>query len=200
MKHTIETKHETKLWIGDRFYKVEECGKSGESHYKEFAAKCPCCEDTKEVKVIGKDGREYTADCPFCLNGTRVQDNYLRIYNWEVHEYIVNKIEAEGPATVSAYKNGTGSMDSVRLTGFYKCGRCENDFIKTRVPTWDGHIDPDLTNMDEWGGQRFCFTARDCIFTDKKEAKKFCNAIKEFDRKELAKFNETYHTDHEYPY
>ena len=92
------------------------------------------------------------------------------------------------------YKDGIGYVDSVTLTAFCKIGRCMDDYIETRVPLWESDIDPDLSQIisAKW--------ITDFVFHSKKDAEKYCSLLKEYDKNRLKKFNETYGTEHEYPY
>ena len=193
-------KYHTSLWLGERFYKVEECAKN---HYsdnaKTYYSKCPSCDDTRMIRYVGFDGNAYEAECPICKrNGSNKYANKIVLCNWEVHEYIVYKIIAQGPTAVSAYKDGKGYMDSLHLTAFCKIGRCENDYIECYVPS-EKKLDQKINDMDVSFASK-TGTAKEYAFRKKKDAEEFCKMLKEHDKKRLAQFNETYHTNYEYPY
>ena len=116
---------------------------------------------------------------------------------WEFTQYIVYTISAQGPITMSAYKDGMGYMDSVSLTAFHKYGRNMDDYIQSDVPFVEYDVDPDIASIDMTA---YYFRPKKYIFRKKAGAAKFCEALKEHDRKRLAEFNEKYETEYEYPF
>lgn len=188
------------FWLGDRFYKVEarRHSYSGESTI-EFTSKCPCCDDTRKVNVIGNDGSKYEAECPVC-KGTAMKGygNRITLKNWEVHEYIVYKLSAEGPTTISAYKSGTVYIESIFLKAFCKLGRCMDEYITADVPSNKDYIDPIINKAD----MKYLaeYRAANYIFRNKKDADKVCAMLKDYDKERLESFNKVYQTKHEYPF
>lgn len=198
-ENTVKLKNKTPFWIGDHFYKVEcNTNKNNRDTTTEFATICPSCDDLRKIKYIGHDGKEYEAECPVCKKFSPYKTGYgnrITICNWEIHEYIVHQIRAQGPTTISAYKDGIGYLDSVSLYAFHRLGRCMDDYIESIVPSFKDYIDPKIESIElERIG------SKDYVFRDKKDAEKLCEMLKEYDRKRLEEFNKTYNTCHEYPY
>lgn len=196
---TLKKKYE--FWLGDKFYKVEEqCDRYNKLHSKIFESNCPSCNNTRKITYKGHDGKDYETECPICKGCIgHGRGNRIVLSNWQVHEYIVHKIRAQGPETVSAYKDGVGYVDSVTLTAFCKIGRCMDDYIETNVPFFKDKIDPDLSRISVKDTSQGLINT-DFVFRSKKEAEKFCSMLKEYDKNRLAEFNRTYGVEHEYPF
>lgn len=201
--YPITLQQEPLFWLGDKFYKVDRVEvdryytRRSSQHKKVFETNCPSCNNTRKISYKGFDGNNYEAECPICKwNVGHGVGNRIEILNWKVYEYFVHKISAQGPEKVSAYKDGTGYIDTITLKAFCKIGRCMDDYIETNVPSWDNHVDPDLSNL--------CIEnihdVTDFIFHSKKDAEKYCEMLKDYDRDRLEKFNETYHTEYLYPF
>ena len=192
------------FWLGDKFYKVEEerqrC--TGTDRIV-FASKCPSCNGTRKITYKGYNGCDFECDCPVCKDSIIPFNVYygygdqIELINWAVHQYIVNEISAKGPKTVSAYRDGIGYVSSVCLTAFHKTGRGAGDFIKIKVPSVEDLVDPEIESMDM---ESYYFIPKNYVFRKETDAAKLLNALKEYDRKRLIKFNETYGTDHKYPF
>ncbi len=199
--YDIDLQQKSLFWLGDRFFKVEqEASRYSRGGQVEYRSKCPSCDDTRKVKYKGCDGNEYEAKCPVCEGSVGIgYGNCITLNNWEVHEYFVYKINAQGPTNVSAYKDGIGYVDSVSLTAFHKYGRCMDDYIETHVPCVENVIDPDLERLIMAEVEQYERT-KGYVFRSKKDAEKLCAMLKEYDRERLKKFNETYGTAHDYPY
>ena len=199
----ITLEHKPAFWLGDKFYMVESKSKRHRNPYEAFVSRCPSCDDTRKIRYVGHDGNEYETECPICKSSVGQRTgNRIRIDNWEVHEYIVHKINAEGPTVASVYKDGSCCIDNMSLDAFCKIGRCADDYITTSVPLGNfcrQYIDPpldgdmDMKNIAE-------HKVMSWVFRNKKDAEKLCSMLKEFDKERLTKFNETFHTDHEYPF
>ena len=200
-EYSITLKQPALFWLGCRFFKAEcKAGRYSHDTKKDFVSMCPSCNDTRKIKYIGCDKNEYEAECPVCKGFSgRGYGNRITLRNWEVHEYIVYKINAQGPNTLSAYKDGMGYIDSISLTAFCKTGRSMDDYIETHVPCVDNDIDRDIETIDMKYAAEDAY-AGEYVFRNKKDAERFCEALKEYDRKRLNEFNKTYNTEHEYPY
>ena len=187
------------FWLGDKFYKVEESAiHHGRTSKMEFSSKCPSCNDTRKITYKGYNGSDFECECPVCKGSVyHGYGNKIRLTNWELHEYIVYKISAQGPETVSAYKDGIGYIDSMRLRAFCKIGRCMDDYIETNVPWVENHIDVDVSSIDM---SAHYFDSRDYVYRKKADAVKLLDALKEYDKKRLIEFNKTYETGYEYPF
>ena len=180
------------FWLGDKFYKVEA------STQIEFSSKCPSCNDTRKITYKGYNGSDFECDCPVCIGSSyHGYGNKIKLTNWEVHEYIVYKINAQGPETVSAYKDGVGYIDSMSLTAFCKIGRCMEDYILSNVPCVENSVDRDIRSIDM---NAYYFDPQDYVFRKKADAVRFLEALKERDKQRLAEFNRTYETEFEYPF
>ena len=195
----ITLKQKPLFWLGDKFYKVEESALNhGLTSEMEFSSKCPSCNDTRKITYKGYNGSDFECECPVCKSSVyHGYGNKIGLTNWEVHEYIVYMINAQGPKTVSAYKDGIGYIDSMSLTAFCKTGRCMDDYIQTNVPCVENHVDIDIKSMNVDADY---FTPKDYVFRKKVDAVRFLEALKERDRQRLAEFNKTYETEHEYPF
>lgn len=195
---TITLQRKPLFWLGDKFYKVEEAApRHGQTYAMTFTSKCPSCNDTKKITYKGYNGSDFECECPVCKGRNGYGSNRLRLPNYEIHEYIVYKIKAQGPETISAYKDGTGYIDSIVLSAFCRIGRCADDFIQTNAPTVEGLIDRDIDSMFMNADY---FEPSDYAFRKKADAARFLNALKERDRQRLAEFNKTYETEYEYPF
>lgn len=198
--YSITLPQEPLFWLGDRFYTVDYNAKSFASDTgTAFSSKCPSCNDTKKIAYRGYDGKEYEAECPLCKGSiNRGYGNRIEIKNWQVREYIVHKISAQGPETVSAYKEDA-VMDRIRLTAFTKIGRAMDDYLAMSVPNVDNlvDVDPGSLNIANISDHK---TVSEYVFRKKKDAEVFCRMVKDYDRKRLEEFNETYGTSYEYPY
>lgn len=191
--YNITLQQKPVFWLGDKFYKVEEVGETT------FSTKCPSCNGTREIVYKGYDGKDYTCECPICKKsgfGYGYGDK-IEIVNWDIHEYIVYKINAQGPETVSAYKDGTGYIGSMSLTAFCKVGRCMNDYIQTDVSLTGINTDLDISEIDI---NTTYFNSSRYTFRKKSDAKKLLDVLVERDKKRLKEFNEKFGTDYEYPY
>ena len=187
------------FWLGDRFYKVEESALNhGRTSKMEFSSKCPSCNDTRRITYKGYNGSDFECECPVCKGSVgHGYGNKICLTNWELHEYIVYKINAQGPETVSAYKDGIGYIDSMSLTAFCKIGRCLDDYIQTNVPCVENRVDTDIKSIDM---DAYYFSPKDYVFRKKADAARFLEALKERDKQRLAEFNKTYGTEYEYPF
>lgn len=187
------------FWLGDKFYKVEESALNhGRTSKMEFSSKCPSCNDTRKITYKGYNGNDFECECPVCKGSFyHGYGNKISLTNWELHEYIVYKINAQGPETVSAYKDGIGYIDSMSLTAFCKTGRCMDDYIQTNVPCVENHVDVDIKSMDM---DAYYFDPQDHVFRKKADAAGFLEALKERDKQRLAEFNRTYETEYKYPF
>lgn len=196
---TITLQRKPLFWLGDKFYKVEETTpRYGRTSAITFASKCPSCNDTRKITYIGCNGSNFECECPVCKGSAgNGYGNRIRLSNYEIHEYIVYKINAQGPETVSAYKDGTGYIDSISLTAFCRTGRCADDYIQTTVPFAEGFVDRDIESI--FINARF-FGSTELVFRKKADAARLLSALKERDRERLAEFNRTYGTEHEYPF
>ena len=195
--YSITLPQEPLFWLGDKFYTVEYYVKSFAANTgTTFSSKCPSCNDTRQIIYKGYDGKEYEAECPLCKGSiNRGYGNRIEIRNWQVREYIVHKISAQGPETVSAYKEDA-VMNRIRLTAFTKIGRAMDDYLERSVPNVDNLVDTDpcslnIANISD---------VSEYVFRKKKDADVFCRMIKDYDRKRLEEFNGTYGTSYEYPY
>lgn len=189
------------FWLGDRFYKVEEKKEKNYSGTRRavFTSKCPCCNDTHKVNFIGNDGVHYETECPICKGQIgKGYGNIITLKNWEVHEYIVYKLDLNGPIKISAYKSGTGYIESASLTAFCRTGRCMDEYIETRVPHIKHYIDPALSKINIKDIEAYKFD--DYVFRRKKDAEELCILLKEYDKNRLANFNGIYKTNHIYPF
>ncbi len=195
----ITLQQEPLFWLGDKFYKVEETTlRYGRTSKMEFSSKCPSCNDTRKITYRGYNGSDFECECPVCKGSVyHGYGNKISLTNWEVHEYIVYKINAQGSETVSAYKDGIGYIDSMSLTAFCKTGRCMDDYIQTTVPCVENHVDTDISSIDM---NAYYFTPKDYVFRKKPDAARFLEALKERDKQWLAEFNRTYETAYEYPF
>lgn len=187
------------FWLGDKFYKVEASAINRIQPSKmEFSSKCPSCNDTRKITYKGYNGSDFECECPVCKGSSyHGYGNKIELTNWDIHEYIVYKINAQGPETVSAYKDGIGYIDSMSLTAFCKIGRCMDDYIQTTVPWVENHVDVDVSSIDM---NAYYFTPNDYVFRKKPDAARFLEALKERDKQWLAEFNKTYETEYEYPF
>ena len=196
--YSITLPQEPLFWLGDRFYAVDHYSRYCDDR-RVFLSKCPSCNDTRKITYRGYDGKDYEAECPLCKGRIGCgYGNRIEIKDWQVREYIVHKISAQGPETVSAYKEDA-VMDRIRLTAFTKTGRCMDDYIEMNVPYVNNHVDVDLGSINI-SGITAHNTVSDYVFRKKKDAEVFCRMIKDCDRKRLEEFNSTYGTSHEYPY
>lgn len=198
--YSIILPQEPLFWLGDRFYAVGYYAKGYTADTsRDFSSKCPSCNDTRKITYRGYDGKDYEAECPLCKGGIgRGYGNRIEIKNWQVREYIVHKISAQGPETVSAYKEDA-VMDRIHLTAFTKIGRGMDDYLEMRVPDVDNLVDVDpcslnIANISDY------HNVSEYVFRKKKDAEAFCRMIKDYDRKKLEEFNKTYGTSYEYPY
>ena len=199
----ITLQQEPLFWLGDKFYKVEESAYNhGRTSKMEFSSKCPSCNDTRKITYKGYNGSKFECECPVCRGKGSVCHGYgnrISLTNWEVHEYIVYKISAQGPETVSAYKDGIGYIDSMSLTAFCKVGRCMDEYIQTTVPCVENHVDVDVSSIN-MGAASYLFNPRDYVYRKKADAVKFLDALKEYDKERLVEFNKIYETEYEYPF
>lgn len=197
---SITLPKEPLFWLGDRFYAVDYYAKSfAVDTGTVFSSKCPSCNDTRKITYRGYDGNDYEGECSLCKGSiNRGYGNKIEIKNWQVREYIVYKISAQGPETVSAYKEDA-VMDRIRLTAFTKTGRSMDDYLERSVPGVDNLVDVDLgsLNIPNISDQK---NVSEYVFRKKKDAEVFCRMVKDFDRQRLEEFNGTYGTAYEYPY
>lgn len=196
--YSITLPQEPLFWLGDRFYAVTHYSRYCDDN-RIFSSKCPSCNDTRKIIYRGYDCKDYEAECPLCKGGIgHGYGNRIGIKDWQVREYIVHKISAQGPEKVSAYKEDA-VMDRIHLTAFTKIGRGMDDYMEMSVPYVDNHVDVDLSsiNISRITERN---TVPDYVFRKKKDAEAFCRMIKDYDRKRLEEFNDTYGTAYEYPY
>ena len=195
----ITLQQEPLFWLGDRFYKVEESiPRLGHTSKTEFLSRCPSCNGARKIIYKGYNGSDFECECPVCKGFTdRGYGDKIGLTNWEIHEYIVYRIDARGPETVSAYKDGMGYIDSMSLTAFCKTGRGMDDYITSNVPFVENDVDRDIKTIDM---NAYYFDPKDYVFRKKADAVKFLELLKERDRQRLTEFNKTYGTEHEYPF
>ena len=198
--YSITLPREPLFWLGDRFYAVDYYAKKYAADTgTTFSSKCPSCNDTKKITYRGYDGKDYEAECPLCKGSiNRGYGNRIEIKNWQVREYIVHKISAQGPEKVSAYKEDA-VMNRIHLTAFTKTGRGMDDCVERNVPDFDDHVDVNLGSINISRISEYK-TVSDYVFRKKKDAEAFCQMIKDYDKRRLEEFNGTYGTTYEYPY
>lgn len=196
---TLKVEQKPPFWLGDKLYKTEgHRGKFTTEDKVTLEANCPSCNNARKISYKGFDGTEYEASCPICNGGIgRERTNSIDLIDWEVHEYIVYKINAQGPTKLSAYTDGSGYVDIISLKAFCKIGRGINDYIEATVP-WNNAIDPELSQLRIEDKSAHFLT--DYVFHQKKDAERYCAMLKEYDRKRLEMFNKTYHVEHIYPF
>lgn len=190
IKHQLEIKVEDSglFSYGQIVYVVES------DNYKVLEDKCPVCEGTRKVTVKG-----FEFDCPYC-SGYRSRQNATRllVYNFEVNEYIINKIEIKGAIVKSAYnKDGSPKGDMVptaNYSGFTKWGNGGSDFRTRSFYSNDfRRTNADEVNLDFRHSEGFCFF-------DKETAEGFARRLHEMQKEKLDKFNEEHGSSHQYPY
>ena len=198
--YSITLPQEPLFWLGDKFYTVEYYAKSFAADTgTAFSSKCPSCNDTRMITYRGYDGKDYEAECPLCKGIINCgPGNRIEIKNWQVREYIIHKISAQGPEIVSAYKEDA-VMNKIRLTAFTKIGRAMDDYLERSVPNVDNlvDVDPGSLNIPNISDHK---NVSEYVFRKRKDAEVFCRMVKDNDRKRLEEFNETYGTAYEYPY
>ena len=197
--YIIRLQRPSLFWLGDHFYKVDESHKINGSIRETFSSTCPSCNNTRRIKYKGYDGNDYETSCPICSGRFNTYGTTITIRNWQVQNYIVHKINAQGPNTITAYKDGIGYIDSLSLSAFCKVGRCADDKIECNVPLLGRNVDKDIKEIDIENVVEN-FLVGDYVFRKKAMAEQFCLAIKEYDKKRLSDFNKTYHTNYKYPY
>ena len=151
ISYPITMQQEPIFWLGDRFFKVESIIKSYDCKGGRitYETPCPSCNDTRKIVYKGFDGKNYETECPICRGSVNHgYGNCIELRRWQIHEYIVHKISAQGPETLSVYKDGVGYVDSVRLSAFCKTGRCMDDYLETYVPSVKNVVDRDIDSID----------------------------------------------------
>lgn len=192
--YNIRLKYPPLFWLGDRFYKVEPKVKNYSMEHR-FVSICPSCNNTRKIRYTGYDKKEYEAECPVCKGSIgRGYGNTITLKEWEVSEYIVYRIEAEGPTTRTVYKDGIGYIESMQLMAFKKYGRCNEQYITCSVPWNSNYVDQNVKDI------HLDRSPEDYVFRNKKDAENLCAVLKEYDKKRLEEFNKTYNTDYEYPF
>ncbi|MBE5898234.1 MAG: hypothetical protein E7279_01370 [Lachnospiraceae bacterium] len=202
MEYTIKTDKELPFWIGDKFYKV---GRPFTNAEVRFNATCPCCQNKRTIKAKGVNGTEYEVDCPVCVDNKKTYYfqsamDSISVTNWEVHEYIVHEAALQNEAVVSSIKKDFAI--SIVLMAFHKYGRCKGDYIKEQIPIYKtNYIDANLDDLASEVEKIFEYRrVSEYMFRNKKDAKKFLQLVKDYDRKRLEEFNHKFNTTHEYPY
>lgn len=201
MEYTIKTNKKLPFWIGDKFYKVSRPFSNAEVR---FSATCPCCQNKRTIKANGVNGAEYEVDCPVCVD--KQKPHYqsairsIRVTNWEIQEYIVHQVELENDAVISSIEKDFARY--IKLSAFRKYGRCSQDYTIEQVPTSEtNHIDANLDDLAADMENIYKYSrVSEYIFRNKKDAKKFLQLVKNYDRKRLEEFNRKFNTVHEYPF
>ena len=74
-----------------------------------------------------------------------------------------------------------------------------DDYLETHVPSVKNVVDRDIDSIDILRASVDGY-ASEYVFRKKKNAEKFMEALKEYDKQRLEEFNRTYGTDHIYPF
>ena len=198
MEYTVKTDRKLTFWIGDKFYKV---GRPTSNADVQFRAVCPCCQNKRTIMARGVNGVEYEVDCPICIDKNQQYGiDFITVTNWEVQEYIVHQVELANDEVVSSVEKDYARY--IKLSAFRKYGRRSQDYIIERVPICETkHIDANLDDLASEMENIFKFhIVSECIFRQRKDATKFLQMVKDFDKKKLEEFNRKFNTTHEYPY
>lgn len=177
---------DVELDIGTRVYVVEADGGMYCKRFVAFSSKCPVCNDNKSITVNG-----YTIECSYC-KGNKNHAIELRVYDYVVHEYIINEVSIVGSTYKRDYK--AKPVCSARFKGFYKCGN-DNRAIKS--------MDFDSLSFREVkldGLEFHCDLSGKGVFLSKEDAVEFAKELHQKQKELLTEFNQIHETDHDYPF
>lgn len=195
--------------IGNRFYLVQP--QHGYDNRKTFTAPCPACGNTKKIKFMGVDGKEYTGRCPNCDTSYRADygnvETVVNITNYEVAEYIINKLVIGTlKETKGAFKKQVPDEDIKlkEVEGFYKWARDIdhidfhqfNPYSSRVIKSGDNKA---LTNLLQRKASGFG-DSKSVVFLDKKDAEVVRQYMVDTDIGRIEKFNARFGTDFEYPW
>ena len=175
-------------WIGDKLYVVENT--FGVS--KQFAPLCPACKN-KRIVPLNIAGETYEVDCPICnakRSAIESYQNILTLRKYDVNEYIINGVNLSGEPFKGLYKKNQTPALFVKLTGFYRYGRCEDDY---KTITVNPFLDIATLNSVRNNGSRV-------VFRTKEEASTYLESIRTEQKESLKEFNKKMGTDYEYPF
>ncbi len=198
MEYIVKTAGELPFWIGDKFYKV---GRPISNADVQFNATCPCCQNKRVIMTKGLNGVEYEVDCPICVDKNRQYGiDFITVTNWEVQEYIVHQTELTNDEVISSIEKDFARY--IKLYAFHKYSRRSQDYALERVPVnttkcIDTNLEDLASDMEHIYKYR---RVSDYIFRQRKDAIKFLQMVKDFDKKKLEEFNRKFNTTHEYPY
>ena len=197
------------IYIGKRLYLVSSTRADGYSHI--FTEPCPSCNNTRTIKYIGYDKKEYETECPFCRNkATTSYENKLELYRYSLDEYIINELTISGTELKSDYVGEKiPELRIWKVGAFCKFGRGCSDVERHTVELYK-IVDITLEEwkcMEEgkWNEQLIDKTVTDYLknyrfFTDKRVAEAVIKRAIEIDKKRLAEFNAKFGTNHVYPW
>ena len=175
-------KNPTGLTYGQRVYVIDAVDS------KFFSEKCPICGGTHKVEIKGEEFY-----CPACQSGYHLKNN-LRIWCYEVHEYIVNSVTLKGEERKIHYgKEASVSTSAPEATfGAFRRGR-EGVNTITLFNWMFEYRDPHDRSVNENLGHRICFT-------DRKDAEEFKDELHAMQKQCLMDFNKEHGTDYKYPF
>lgn len=187
---TIKTQDTTQLEIGMKIYVVRS--KLGTYSNTLFQEKCPLCEGKKKVEMKG-----YEFACPVCTSSYKHNDRTsIKITNYAVQEYIVNRADIKGSSTKADYgkKAWTSEFLLPRVTwyAFASWSNSARDIDTISIDRYALRVNAD--EMEIGSGESVY------PFYSKAEATKFCTILHAKQERELNAFNKEHGTDHKYPY
>lgn len=181
-KLEIEYLDDTPFYYGQKVFTISSYGVSK----KEFNTKCPICDGTGEVTI-----KEKIFDCPNCcgrsVTGIREDNTSIRLYDYTVVEWIIDRAVIKGPITKSSYgkKNKSDSdLPTIDWSGYSKTSNqkysithkdFDKDLLESKNPSYKA-------------------------FLNKSEALKACSELHNEQRKALDNFNKKNGTEYEYPF
>lgn len=174
---------------GQKVYAIRYSG----DRYERYNSECPVCNGTKKVTINGFEF--YCPNC-YCSNGKSATVDCLPLTDYEIVEYIVNKIEIRGEETKSCYNKNSDSYayPKVRYSAFTRTGNSYNSISTMCLPTLKDAVDPDPGRFEDG----VFYSIKDYVFTTKKAAVDVVKVLKQIDKDKLEKFNKDHGTNHTY--
>lgn len=183
----ITVKNDSPFYFGMKVYTVMANPKN---KYKTFYDKCPVCEGTREIEFKG-----FKLTCPMCNGGRGNIQNaqMIRLNNYTVVQFIINKVMIEGSNIKSDYKITNSVLPKASFCAFARWGTSISDIAIRNIDTYRFRdVEAEKVNLDS--------LEPDCWFYSKADAQRFCKELHERNKAALDKFNADHGTNYEYPF
>lgn len=183
----ITVKNDSPFYFGMKVYTVMANPKN---RYKTIYDKCPVCEDKREVEIKG-----FMLACPMCNGGRGNIQNakMIRLTNFTVVQFIINKVMIEGSKYKTDYKLSSNMLPKATYSAFARWGTSISDIAIRNIDTYRFRdVEAEKVNLES--------LEPECWFYSKADAQRFCKELHERNKAALDKFNADHGTNYEYPF